>query len=163
MYHTSKRRTDPLFRESQGKGLRVERSGFYFRSWHRQGFTSCARALPFVAEFYRCRYYTCFFAKILQLVQIHWFVLSPSEVFKRFPKQHWKSFFFQLRSKEDKKWLVSLCWLCLGSPPTWSCLLRGGEAVGAMGGSLMLLLVSEPHCLCEEGSMSRVPSSMRRT
>ena len=93
MYHTSKRRTDPLFRESQGKGLRVERSGFYFRSWHRQGFTSCARALPFVAEFYRCRYYTCFFAKILQLVQIHWFVLSPNEVFKRFLKQQWKSFF----------------------------------------------------------------------
>ena len=60
MYHTSKRRTDPLFRESQGKGLRVERSGFYFRSWHRQGFTSCAQALLFVAELYLCRYYMCF-------------------------------------------------------------------------------------------------------
>ena len=63
MYHTSKRRTDPLFRESQGKGLRVERSGFYFRSWHRQGFTSCAQALPFVAELYLCRYYMCFLLK----------------------------------------------------------------------------------------------------
>ena len=162
MYHTSKRRTDPLFRESQGKGLRVERSGFYFRSWHRQGFTSCAHSLPFVAKLYRCRYYTCFLLKFYnwcKYTDLCCLLVRYSNVFLN----NIENLFFQLRSKEDKKWLVSLCWLCLGSPPTWSCLLRGGEAVGAMGGSLMLLPVSEPHCLCEEGSMSRVPSSMRRT
>ena len=39
---------NPLFRESQGKGLRVERGGFYFRSWHRQDFTSFAQTLTFL-------------------------------------------------------------------------------------------------------------------